>query len=84
MRVRARCPSGSTTSPFPAATLIAVWSLARDAALVTQSLGNMRNLAAANGAYGADWADRQFTACPDDAGLVNGNCVTYTTTIASS
>jgi hypothetical protein len=42
----------------------------------------MRNMAAANAAYGADWADRQFTACPDDAGLVNGSCQTYVTTIA--
>jgi prepilin-type N-terminal cleavage/methylation domain-containing protein len=64
------------------AILLPAIGKARDAALVTQSLGNLRNLGAANAAYGADWNDRQFTACPDDAGLVNGNCVTYTTTIA--
>ncbi|MDZ4829046.1 MAG: prepilin-type N-terminal cleavage/methylation domain-containing protein [Phycisphaerae bacterium] len=64
------------------AILLPAIGKARDAALVTQSLGNLRNMSAANSAYGADWNDRQFTACPDDAGLVNGNCVTYTTSIA--
>ena len=28
----------------------------------------MRNLAVSNDTYASDWADRQFTACPDDAG----------------
>jgi prepilin-type N-terminal cleavage/methylation domain-containing protein len=64
------------------AILLPAIGKARDAALVTQSLGNMRNLAAANSAYGSDWADRQFTACPDDAGLVNGNCINYVTNVA--
>ncbi|MBL9147908.1 MAG: prepilin-type N-terminal cleavage/methylation domain-containing protein [Phycisphaerae bacterium] len=64
------------------AILLPAIGKARDAALVTQSLGNLRNLGAANAAYGADWNDRQFTACPDDAGLVNGNCQQYVTTIA--
>ncbi|MFO0827894.1 MAG: prepilin-type N-terminal cleavage/methylation domain-containing protein [Phycisphaerales bacterium] len=64
------------------AILLPAIGKARDAALVTQSLGNLRNMSAANAAYGADWNDRQWTACPDDAGLVNGNCTTYVTTIA--
>jgi hypothetical protein len=36
-------------------------------------------MSAANASYGADWSDRQFTAMPDDAGLVSGNCATYLT-----
>ena len=42
---------------------------ARDAALTTQSSANMRNMSAAHAAYSADWADRQWTSVPDDAGL---------------
>ena len=34
VRVRARCPSGSSTSPFPATALLGVWALARDPAVV--------------------------------------------------
>ncbi len=34
VRVRARCPGGSTTSPFPATALLSVWALARDPAVV--------------------------------------------------
>ncbi len=59
------------------AILLPAVGKARDAALVTQSLGNLRNLAAANAAYGADWNDRQFTAAADDFGVYNGNCGTY-------
>jgi prepilin-type N-terminal cleavage/methylation domain-containing protein len=59
------------------AILLPAIGKARDAALVTQSLANLRNLSAANSAYGADWSDRQFTAMPDDAGLVSGNCGAY-------
>jgi hypothetical protein len=36
---------------------------------VTQSLANLRNLAAAHQAYAAEWNDRQFTLVRDDAGL---------------
>jgi len=50
---------------------------ARDAALTTQSLANMRNLGAAHAAYSSDWADRQWTSVPDDAGL-------YTTQVGST
>jgi len=63
------------------AILLPAVGKARDAALVTQSLGNLRNLAAANATYGADWGDRQFTAVPDDAGLYGGNCANYTASI---
>jgi prepilin-type N-terminal cleavage/methylation domain-containing protein len=64
------------------AILLPAIGKARDAALVTQSLANLRNLSAANAAYGADWSDRQFTAMPDDAGLVGGNCGAYLQSVA--
>jgi len=51
------------------AILLPAIGKARDAALVTQSLGNLRNLVAACNAYGADYNDRQYTACPDEIGL---------------
>jgi type II secretory pathway pseudopilin PulG len=54
----------------------------RDKALVSQSVANLKNLATANELYAGDWNDRQFTACPDDAGLVSGNCTQYISTIA--
>jgi prepilin-type N-terminal cleavage/methylation domain-containing protein len=54
----------------------------RDKALVSQSVANLRNLAVANELYAGDWNDRQFTACPDDAGLVSGNCTQYLQQIA--
>jgi hypothetical protein len=41
----------------------------QDDARVTQSMANLRNLGVANSTYAADWADRQFTAVPDDMGL---------------
>ena len=63
------------------AILLPALGRARDAALVTQSLGNLRNLAAANATYGADYADRQFTQAADDFGLANGGCQTYLNTI---
>lgn len=50
---------------------------ARDAALTTQSSSNLRNMSTAYAAYAADWGDRQWTACPDDAGLYQGNCNSY-------
>ena len=64
------------------AILLPAIGKARDAALLTQSLGNLRNMGTANANYGSDWADRQWTAIPDDAGLVSGNCVTYLTQVA--
>jgi prepilin-type N-terminal cleavage/methylation domain-containing protein len=59
------------------AILLPAIGKARDAARITQSQGNMRNLAVANDTYASDWADRQFTACPDDAGIVGGDGVAY-------
>ena len=63
------------------AILLPALGRARDAALVTQSQGNLRNLAAANATYGADYNDRQFTLASDDYGLAAGNCTTYVNTI---
>ena len=54
----------------------------RDKALISQSVANLKNLAAANGVYEGDWGDRQFTTIPDDVGIVNGNCSTYLSQIA--
>ena len=50
------------------AILLPAIGKARDAALITQSLGNLRNMVAACNAYGADYNDRQFTAVPDETG----------------
>ncbi|MCH2163020.1 MAG: hypothetical protein MK085_14275, partial [Phycisphaerales bacterium] len=50
---------------------------------VTQSTANLRNLAVANDTYASDWADRQFTAVPDDMGLSpNADPVYYNNNIA--
>jgi prepilin-type N-terminal cleavage/methylation domain-containing protein len=51
------------------AILLPAIGKARDAARVTQSSANLRNLSVANNTYSSDWADRQFTAVPDDVGL---------------
>jgi type II secretory pathway pseudopilin PulG len=50
---------------------------ARDKALTTQSVSNLRSLAASCETYAGDWNDRQFTAIPDNAGLAGGNCAQY-------
>ncbi len=63
------------------AILLPALGRARDAAMITQSLGNLRNLSAAAATYGADYADRQFTASCDDFGVVQGNCPSYLSTI---
>ena len=55
------------------AILLPAIGKARDAARVTQSAANLRNLSVANDTYGADWGDRQFTALPDDMGLAFAN-----------
>lgn len=47
-----------------------------------RSLSNLRFLVGANDNYAATFGQRQFTAMPDDAGLVNGNCSTYVSSIA--
>jgi len=64
------------------AILVPSLGRARDAALITQSIGNLNTLKAANFTYAADWADRHFTAMPDDAGLVGGNCTAYVSQVA--
>ena len=63
------------------AILLPAIGKARDAARQTQSAGNLRNLAVANNTYAADWADRQFTGCPDDIGLVAGDPIRYNTEV---
>jgi hypothetical protein len=49
--------------------LLPAISKARDSAKVTESLANLRNMAAAHQSYAAEWNDRQFTLLPDDQGL---------------
>ena len=56
------------------AILLPAIGKARDAARLTQSQGNLRNLSVANDTYAADWGDRQFTAVADDVGLVGDIC----------
>lgn len=52
--------------------LLPAISKARDTAKVTQSLANLRNLAAAHQAYAAEWNDRQFTLVRDDLATYGG------------
>ncbi|MDA0803193.1 MAG: prepilin-type N-terminal cleavage/methylation domain-containing protein [Planctomycetota bacterium] len=56
------------------AILLPAIQKARETALVTQSLANLKNLGTANHAYATDYKDRQFSACGDDWGLYGGNC----------
>lgn len=63
------------------AILLPAIGKAKDGALVLQSSSNLGNLVRAQATYGADWADRHFTACPDDLGLVAGDGTAYTTKI---
>jgi prepilin-type N-terminal cleavage/methylation domain-containing protein len=53
---------------------------AREAALLTTSLSNLRQIGTAAGNYAADWNDRQFTMIPDDFGQAGGNPSTYIAT----
>jgi prepilin-type N-terminal cleavage/methylation domain-containing protein len=64
------------------AILLPAIGKARDAARVTQSSANLRNLAVANDTYSSDWADRQFTAVADDIGYVGGNPTAYNANVA--
>ena len=48
--------------------LIPAVGKARDSALTTQSLANLRNMSTACASYGADWSDRQPTFVFDDFG----------------
>jgi hypothetical protein len=43
----------------------------------TTSRDNLRTLGAALDCYAADWSGRQFTAVPDDLGVVGGDCDQY-------
>jgi len=66
------------------AILLPAIGKARDGALITQSFGNLNNMAKANFAYAADFTDRHFTACPDDANAppAFGICATYCSQVA--
>lgn len=59
------------------AILLPAIGKARDAARVTQSAANLRNLAVANDTYSSDWSGRQYTAVADDIGLAGGDPVFY-------
>jgi prepilin-type N-terminal cleavage/methylation domain-containing protein len=65
------------------AILLPAIGRARDAALVTQSLGNLRNMSAACVAYGADYNDRQYTAVPDETGMYGNYCVAACTALTA-
>jgi hypothetical protein len=47
-----------------------------------RSLSNLRVLAAAHEAYSQTFSGKQLGVIPEDAGLVNGNCAVYVSTIA--
>jgi prepilin-type N-terminal cleavage/methylation domain-containing protein len=64
------------------ALLLPAVSKGRDKALISQSVSNLKNLASACETYAGDWGERQFTTCPDDAGVVNGNCAQYLAQVA--
>jgi prepilin-type N-terminal cleavage/methylation domain-containing protein len=69
------------------ALLLPAVARGRDKALISQSVANLKNLAAANEVYSGDWGDRQFTAMPDDAGTVAGGasptqCSNYLSSVA--
>ncbi|MDA1008656.1 MAG: prepilin-type N-terminal cleavage/methylation domain-containing protein [Planctomycetota bacterium] len=55
------------------AILLPAIQKARETALLTQSIANLKNLGTANGSYCTDYNDRQFTMCGDDWGLYGGN-----------
>ncbi|MSR18840.1 MAG: prepilin-type N-terminal cleavage/methylation domain-containing protein [Phycisphaerales bacterium] len=50
---------------------------ARESALTTNSLTNLRNIGAACASYESDWGGRQFTNSPDDFGMYGGTCADY-------
>jgi len=52
--------------------LLPAISGARDAALVSQSMANLRNFGAAHATYTAEWNGRQWTTCPDDLTMILG------------
>ena len=66
----------STMTSITSVLLVAGPSV-QDDAMVTRSGSNLRNLAVSNDTYAIDWANRQFTAVPDDIGIVGGNSTFY-------
>ena len=61
--------------------LLPALNRARDSALQSTSLSNLRQISAGLGAYAGDWADRQPTLIPDDFCQAGGDCATYIETI---
>lgn len=59
------------------AILLPAIGKAREEGMQTQSRVNLRNIGVACGTYGADFADRQWTAANEEVGAFNGNCNTY-------
>jgi len=60
------------------AILLPAIGKAREEGMQTQSRVNLRNIGVACGTYGADFADRQWTASAEEVGLFGGTCNTYT------
>lgn len=60
------------------AILLPAIGKAREEAMQSQSRVNLRNIGVACGTYGADYADRQWTAASEDIGAFQGNCNQYT------
>ena len=56
------------------ALLVPAIGKAREAAMLTQSLGNLRNMGTACANYGAAWNDRQWTLSADDVGQYGNSC----------
>lgn len=59
------------------AILLPAIGKAREEAQQTQSRVNLRNIGVACGTYGADFADRQWTASHEEIGTFAGNCANY-------
>jgi hypothetical protein len=59
------------------ATILPALGQVWQTAPVTGSWNNLRTLHAAMECYAADWSNRQFTAVPDDLGVVGGDCEAY-------
>ncbi len=56
------------------AILLPAIQKARETALLTQSIANLKNMGTANASYASDYNDRQFTLAGDDWGVYGGSC----------
>jgi prepilin-type N-terminal cleavage/methylation domain-containing protein len=59
------------------AILLPAIGKARETAQVTQSQSNLRSIGQACGIYASEFQDRQWTACKDNIGDVQGDCSKY-------